>query len=499
MRWLIAAAITVGVFIPATSLASSPNDGILAAVKDVRALPPTIRSRTRYLSLYSIPDKDRADFLKALSFQCNTLSREAEIVQPRLVAADMVAVVLDDYGWQVKTWDRLQDEPYFHAVVEINEDVFEVEEYGNWYVGNTVVVKGTAGAVWKTTSTEKKKVGVRKIRKATASAPWLDTASITELITLTGSPCPIVRADWFIAQVGISRTGQVGYYDFLELGKKETDFQKLIGADPEASRRVRREIAAVLARSGVALQNRRIVRFQSLTGGYWQTFDFKTSKDKQNVLRFLDGETEPPGGDASEQYGVLPNGLFAFWLQNDKGDRVDVVPPDIATDGTTASNDRQIYAGKSCIGCHVEGLRPIRDYARRIFRNQIQLQSPDYAKFVRLRQLYLSDLDGQVKRDQEDYAHVLLRTNGLTPAANAKLYATTFERYTEADLNADDAARELGVTKERLLAAIKTYVRTTGNLDPLIAGLLQDPVVPLRREHFEELFSTLQGIVKGNP
>lgn len=494
-RWFLLP-VFLSLFISQAALAQSPSDAVVVAVADARRLPPTIRVQTRYFSLYSVPVKERAEVLKALAFHCNSLSREAEIIPPRLVAPDLVAVVMLDYGWERKTWDRLQDvDPYFHAqLVQVTQDKIETVREPT---GRRVSYDSGRTFQDEVRIVEKKVPGSKKV--VTASAPWLDTAGITELISLTQTPVPIVRADWFIVQTGIARKDQVGYYDFLELGKKEKDFQKLIGADPEASRRVRREIAAVLARSGVAVNNRRIVRFQSITGGYWTTEDFKTSKDRQNVLKFLDGETEPPHGDASEQYGVLPNGLLAFWLQNDKGERQDVVPPDIATDGNTASNDRQIYSGKSCISCHVEGIRPINDYARRIFRNQIQLQSVDYEKFVRLRQLYLSDLEGQVKRDQEEYGRILFKTNGLTPPLNARLYGKVFEGYTEADLGPAEVAAELGVTEQRFMTALKRYASRTGNLNPIIVGLLQQPPVPIRRDHFEEVYTDLQAILKGVP
>src|SRR6185437_8441611 len=108
-------------------------------------------------------------------------------------------------------------------------------------------------------------------------AGWLPKEKINELRLGTYSEAPVLRADWFVFQTGIQTDRVAGYYDFLGLGKAEKDVERLIGANKEESRRVKKEIAAALARSGVILQNRGIVRFQSLTGGYWVTQDFKKS------------------------------------------------------------------------------------------------------------------------------------------------------------------------------------------------------------------------------
>jgi hypothetical protein len=143
-------------------------------------------------------------------------------------------------------------------------------------------------------------------------------------------------------------------------------------------------------------------------------------------------------------------------------------------------------------------LQPIDDYARRIFTGAIKLESSDYEKFRRLRQLYLSDLDGQVKADNGYYASRLLALNGLKPGDNAKGYEAAWNAYAETDLTPETAALELGCTEKRLLAALAAYAAPpSAPADPVLISLLQTPPVPVRREQWEEDFGKMQDILQG--
>lgn len=437
----------------AAPVLGSPAEAVAAALADCRKLPADLRVRVRYLSLYNLPGEDRTEALQVLDFHVNSLSREAELTRPARVGPDLVRVTLDDYAWDPFVYGRLgKVDPYFHVQLDIG--------------------------------------GIRKA----AAAPWLDAKAIGELIVLTQSQTPILRLDWFVVQTATQDGRKAGYYDFLGLGKKEADFQDLVGADPEKARQRKREVAAVVARSGVTLNNRSMVRMDAVGGPYWFTQDYAASADKKNTLRLLDGDAQP---DASEQYGTLPNGLFAFWLQDGKGNRQNTAPDTIASDGEASGTDRRVHVGLSCIRCHAPGIQPINDWARRAYRPPLALQSIDYEKYRRLRQLYLSDLQRLIKRDQTEYAEVLLRVNGLTPAANAQAYGRFWDRYVEQDRSPADCARELGVTEEALIGALKGYAKQTGALDPLLAGLVQTPALPIRSEHWEEIFGTAALIVKG--
>ena len=102
------------------ALAGSPAAAVAAALADAQKLPAEIRERSVYLSLYNIIPQERADFLKALAFHCNTLSREADLVTLDgmvRVTPDLIRGNLDDYLWDKKVWEKLAPlEPYFHLL-----------------------------------------------------------------------------------------------------------------------------------------------------------------------------------------------------------------------------------------------------------------------------------------------------------------------------------------------------------------------------------------------
>jgi hypothetical protein len=438
-----------------------PGEALAAALAHARSLPPDPARQLRYLDLSHLPEEQLYPAFQVLCFHINSLSRESNLVRPRMLeGGKLLAIDLRDFGLDPAVYGRLATaDTYFHVQLEYTDP----------------------------------KSG-RKDRRP-AVPPWLNGADYAELIRLTNTQTPILRGDWFLAQTCAQKDRVAGYYDLLGLGKKEADFQRLIGANPAEAKRLRLETAASVATSTVALHNRGIFRQQSLTGGHWVTLDFKTSTDRQNTARLLAGDTEPPQGDASEQYGVLPNRLFAYWLQDAKGNRQDTAPDDIASDGKSTSTDRRVHVCLSCVRCHAGGLQPVDDFARNLFRGPLQLVSPDYDKLKRLRQLYLSDLPGQIGDDNNRYAGAVDAVNGLTPPENSRYYAAMFEAFFDTPLAPAVMARELGCTEAGLLRAVKAYVAATPVADPVVAAYAQEPPLAIRRDHALEVYAKFQEIL----
>jgi hypothetical protein len=482
----------------------APPEAVAIAAGDVRTLPRDAAIYTRYLDLTHLPADDRQQVAEgvgrltrlrgwqALSYHTNCLSREPDIVQPRKINGGAVlAIDLRDFAIDPKVFGKLGTvearEPYFHVVLEKTE-TYTVPSQPQQYVNNGYGQPIQPAAPQ-----------TRKVRYS-AAAPWLPAADISELINRTQSQVPIVRGDWFFVQTAIQEDRVAGYYDFLGLGKKDVDFLKLIGADVKKAKELKLEAAASVAKSGVANHNRGIRRLQSLTGGYWFTQDYFTSTNKQNVARLLDGDTDPPQGDASEQYGPLPNRLFAYWLEDKNGDRQNFVPQKIATDGKTTSNDRNIYAGTmSCTRCHVEGLRPIDDFVRSLYRDKLQLRSPDYNRFKRLRQLYLTDLPAQLSEDNARFSAAVKQCNGLTLVENSRVVAALWQSYQDEPVTPATAAAELGTTEADVIAKCRAYVDRGGIVDPIPAAFAKDPPISIPRDYFEEQYPLFVSIIGAKP
>ncbi len=498
----------------ATPVTASPAAAVRAALADAVRQPKAAVTDYRYLSLYNITPKARGEFLQVLSFHLNSLSRESEVVRPLLVMPDLVRISLLDYGISAATWEKLAAvDPYFHAqlvktVVAVVEE--EEIEVGYWHqrsdgqiVTSTFARENPTAVWWEKTGTQKrtaKKQEAKKQETLTSAAPWLPVPDIAALTVLTGSETPILRADWFVFWTAIQagRKG-AGYYDFLGF-KSLKDAEELAGLDRKASIRLRKEIAALVSESGVALNNRQVFRYQTISGDWWETLDSNTSVAEQNALsRFDRGDFK---FDATEVYFSLPNALFGLVAANNQGVLQETVPDTIAPNHVSRSNDRRIHPGLSCIECHTGGLQPIDDWSRSVYQgpenpgSPIVLAAVDPKKLKRLRQLYLSPLKIRLKKDVVEYADALILTNGLTPEKNAAAYADQWYRYAYTSLGPDEVALELGVSKEVWLKALKQYVAPNGVpviADTVLVGMLGGRKV--RREHSDERFALMQEIL----
>lgn len=448
------------------------------AARDAASLDPTVAARTRYLTIANIPIKERAEIRTAISFWTNSLSRESKLVQPRQVSETVLALLIDDYGWNAKTYDALANEdPFFHVRVQVTIGT----EANFWYPAD-----GT------------NKAGYYPGKAAEAGevvtlAPWLNTVSAAALVAACQSPAPISRADWWLSRVAIQADRKTGYYDFLGV-KDRADFEKLVGLSVKESERLQKETAAIVSRSGVGNLPRQIFRYQSPTGAYYVTHDaLDNSRDKLNAQRnfFADFKHQ-----AEEHYATLPNGLYAFFLSDDKGVRQDSAPDKIGPDRTAPGNDARIHVGLSCVRCHVEGIRPINDWARKVFASTSPFTSPDPELTRRFQRVYLDELAELVSDDQAAYAKRLGRANGLKAEANAKAVANVWRNYIERDLMPIDSARELGLSEDVYLTRLREYYKAKAPADPVLAGHIAIPPVAIRSDDWEQLAPLVIPIVR---
>lgn len=467
-----------------------------AALTDARSLPAGLSASTRYLDARHLPPAERRELYAVIAYHVNGLSREAKRVAPRKVTEWLWAVQLDDYRWSAAVWEDLRRVNHYFAIK----------------------VQTPAGAVAPVKKTRPKKVGTysdgRPYYEGTeeytepgaaaakedfVAAPWLPLREMTALTALTGSVTPIVRADEFLFQTGAQaeRKGH-GYYDWLGLTKR-ADAEKLAALDRKKAEELYRELAAIVPVSGVTPQNRQVFRYATLSGAWWESHDTFTSADKQNaVANLLDDYRH----DAEEIVFTLPNGLPGYYLSDAKGGQQDTAPDTIASDHRSTNNDRRVHVGYSCIACHQDaGLKPVRDYARRLYNPETGVSlatvALDPVKARRLESVYLGPLAKAYARDVGDYADAIDEVCGLKPAALAKGYERRWSAYIDAPVTLDMAAAECGVSADRLRAALRTHARTKGVIDPVLVGYLIEDPPPVRREHFEERFPVLMLILGG--
>jgi serine/threonine-protein kinase len=167
-------------------------------------------------------------------------------------------------------------------------------------------------------------------------------------------PIPYVRADWFVSTATLPPL----YEDLLQLPFTQQELEEQLKIKTEDN--VKNGIAkrAGMTVSGVS-RNNRVVERHPLSGGwYWKSFDFRTSRGRENM--FTDPiDLNPTGG---EFIFSLPNGLQGYYVADAKGTRLEQAPTDIVTD--KFAEDKTVRNGLSCMRCHDAGMKTFTDMVR---------------------------------------------------------------------------------------------------------------------------------------
>lgn len=473
----------------------TPDSSVKFATGDILTIPPELQPKVRYISLYNIPRERRRLMAAVISFVCNSLGTRKGIFIPEFVGASEETVVrinIVDYDWDSNSWENLskngsgpkaQPEPYFHYLIEepivekkkVKKTIKRIKKIPN---GKDQFNRPIFKEVEVDEEIEVEEPVSTKSRKISALAPWIDKVGITTLIELTRSESPIIRGDWFLSNV----TVPPAYYDFLKLGNNIKDFQNLVFANQELSALAKSLDKGIVITSIVARNNRTLTRSPTFTNGYyWQSHDSLTSVDDRNyILNPLDEKF-----DATEDIGTLPNGLQAYFLTDGKGLRLDFANPDIAIDGTAV--DKVVRTGRSCIICHSEGIKFIDDEVRnltKLLKNKesIRLLATKEDDYYRIQDLFGYDLDERIIGDQNIYRKAVGRATGMTSEENAKLFSEFYDSYAEHLLTKEVVSQEVGLPPPEL----EKYIRMSR--DPLLLGLIKEPIRPIRRDQWERSY-----------
>jgi len=203
-----------------------------------------------------------------------------------------------------------------------------------------------------------------------------DVTAYDTVASLTGTPLPWLRGDWF----AFTASRPPLYYDLLKLPQTFAELEK--DSDVDIKSDIEKFLAkrAGFQKSGVSKHNRLIERHAIATGYFWTSYDFKGDKPEQSLFIHPLG---PDGADAFRHDGgesifSLPNGFQAYYLNTAKGGRLDKGPTEIVLDDSQL--DRAVTNGISCMGCHNQGIRQATDDIRqhvlhdRIFSKEIREQ-----------------------------------------------------------------------------------------------------------------------------
>jgi serine/threonine-protein kinase len=288
-------------------------------------------------------------------------------------------------------------------------------------------------------------------------------------------PIPYVRADWFVSVC----TQPPIYEDFLRLPRDLTALERdVLHVDS------RTNVHDAVARrggvtvSGVSRNNRVMERHPTGTGGYyWKSFDFRSSKLRENVLRDPI-RLDPAGG---EMIFSLPNGLQGYFIANGAGERLEFAPTDIVTDRFAA--DKTVRNGLACMRCHDRGMKEFSDTVRPALEHLRGDVGFDRDEALALYASH-AELEEKLKQDSERFNAALSKLLGS--AARREPLSPVSQRYLDAELSLRTAAGELGLEDIKELAE-------TSRLPALVrlglGALAADGA--LRRDQWDEAFAAL--------
>lgn len=300
----------------------SDENLIHAALKDLEqqssALTPTIR----YLSianLYNQRDAKgnslRSDAVLDLARQAinklvNSMSSNGKLIKATPVDSQalLFRIQLSDYGWSREKWQHIESfYPY-----EVDHD--NIEE--------------------------------RRLKE------------------LTQTEVPLLRGDWFVFAVSQPPL----YHIVLDIPKTLADarVERGLGIDVLDNLRQGRALRLGFRDSGVSTGARMLERHQNAEGlFYWKSYDFDELKHSEAGHDIFTSPLGPVGAgfvfdrkfihDGGEMIWQLPNGLQAYLLTDNKGNRLNVGPSNIVRDETHPKGT--IINGISCMSCHNLGMK----------------------------------------------------------------------------------------------------------------------------------------------
>jgi hypothetical protein len=476
----------------------------VAALNDAWLTPKYVR----YLAFNNYPTKAiRAKKKLTVDWVLNSLSHNRKIPRAPWIDPDMVVlrVNLNDYGMDPKVWDLLAttgsglvplSDPYFHERSEGVEIIYEVrEDYA--FDSNDKPIPDPSTGGWKRVKT-RVKVGEKSKGVVLTNGQWLGIEpelkdhgnTLKEIIALTSTANPVLRADWFTAYASWAPI----YYNFIGLDPDkgtEADVHKLARFDLKL---VERSLIAAVADSKiVTLHNRILHRYPTgqgyLGGWFWASHDTNKGIDEEDY--FAQVQTfRNPKVEAKELIFSILNGLQGYAVVNAQGKLQNKADESIAVHGDkmpTRLQTKTVFTGlRNCAMCHSAGIIPIDDGVRALSRGNFAAFITDFCNtnkttrtWEKSKQLELQlafeeafslPLEPVIQHDVAIYTATLAAVNGLKPAQNAQAFEDMLYDYLEAPITLEMAANEAGIPVETLKQALSEGVNLHYTMPSLLAG-----------------------------
>ncbi len=286
-------------------------------------------------------------------------------------------------------------------------------------------------------------------------------------------PIPYIRVDWFISVA----TQFPLYEDILGLPDNLSDLESFLGVDSELNLHDFIARRAGMTVSGVSQNNRVVERHPARFGAYWKSYDFQTSKGRQNM--FIDPlHFDFAGG---EMIFNLPNGLQGYLITDKLGKRINAAPTNIVTD--KFASDHVVRNGLACMRCHDKGIRRFADNIRSAVE---ALPSTSLSNKNEILKLYPNKLvmDELLVGDEHRFMSAMERALG-EPQKKDPL-ASVARNYLDAAIAIGKATSELG---QKDVGQLNTVFALPQFTKLGLAGLSDGGVV--RRDAWEDYFDQI--------
>lgn len=283
-------------------------------------------------------------------------------------------------------------------------------------------------------------------------------------------PIPWLRVDWLVS----TATQFPLYEDLLQLPDNLPELERDLGVHFATHAEAELVHRAGVTVSGVSQNNRVVERHPARFGAYWKSFDFESSRGRQNM--FVDPVNFHFAG--GEMIWNLPNGLQGYLITDAQGQRINEAPTSIVTD--KFASDKVVRNGLACMRCHDRGMKRFADTIRPAF-----LGLPDTARADQraVLALYVArpQMDEHLVHDERRFLTAMEVVLGQ-PQGREPLIPVS-RRFLDAPITLSQAAGELGLSDSGVLADVFRLPEFT---QLGLAGLTTGGVV--RRDTWEDYF-----------
>ena len=378
---------------------------------------------------------------QALAKAINHLSWQPDIVQPTVVDQDTGTIFVVDIrklGWQETPFSKIKGNDKSPARdVNLYDQVLLEYPYGLAFENSEIFDR-----LWEV---------------------YLKPARLIR-------PIPYVRVDWFISVA----TQSPLYEDLLQLPHQLDDLEHQLGVDSNQNLQNHVAKRAGMTLSGVSRNNRIVERHPSRFGAYWKSFDFQTSKGLQNMF------TDPLNFDfaGGEMIWNLPNGLQAYFITDNAGNRILEAPTTIVTD--KFSEDKVVRNGLACMRCHDRGMKRFADNIRPAFESLPDRSGLNKSDILRL-YVAKDEMDALLDKDEQRFQTAMDQALGETIKAEPLI--PTSRKFIDAPLTISQASAELGL---KYSSSLKAVFRLPQFTQLGLAGLSTGGVI--RRDTWEDYF-----------